>query len=180
MPVTISPKYWAEHMGLPYHQSQIRELEMPKERPKGDFFALSSGSRNFLRYGYGDLLKEKRNYKVLHRMWPGTQRLLMWGDPLMAAAYSRASRFCGSDGIEICEPLSFKGRKGSGLPGGRTGYSDASLVPEHDWQKYSYTYRIWGRMLFNPKTDPEVFLREPINPNYQQAQIGRASCRERV
>ena len=52
---------------------------------------------------------------MLHRMWPGTQRLLMWGDPVMKLRRSgRASSFCGSDGIEICEPLSFKGRKGSG------------------------------------------------------------------
>ncbi len=169
MPVTISPKYHAEHMGLPYHQSQIRQLEMPKPLPKGNFFALSSGSRSFLRYGYGDLLKEKRSYKILHRMWPGTQRLLLWGDPLMAAAYSRASNFCGSDGVEICEPLSFKGRKGSGLPGGRTGYADASLVPARDWQKYAFTYRVWGRHLYNPDTDPEVLLREPIGAGYQQA-----------
>jgi hypothetical protein len=169
MPVTISPKYWAEHMGLPYHQTQIRQLEMPKELAKGNFFALSSGSRSFLRYGYGDLLKEKRNYRVLHRMWPGTQRLLMWGDPLMAAAYSRASSFCGSDGIEICEPLSFKGRKGSGLPGGRTGYADASLIPAQDWKKYTYTYRVWGRLLYNPDTAPEVLQREPVDQLFQQA-----------
>ena len=169
MPVTISPKYWAEHMGLPYHQGSIRQLEMPKPRPKGDFFALSSGSRSFLRYGYGDLLKEGRKYKVLHRMWPGTQRLLLWGDPAMAAAYGRASSFCGSDGIEICEPLSFKGRKGSGLPGGRTGYADPSLVPQHDWQKYAYTYRVWGRLLYNPDTDPAVLSREMKTPAYAKA-----------
>jgi hypothetical protein len=24
MPITISPKYWAEHMGMPYHQAGIR------------------------------------------------------------------------------------------------------------------------------------------------------------
>jgi hypothetical protein len=169
MPVTISPKYWAEHMGLPYHQTQIRQLEMPQEKPKGDFFALSSGSRSFLRYGYGDLLKEKRTYKVLHRMWPGTQRLLLWGDPVMAAAYSRASSFCGSDGIEICEPLSFKGRKGAGLPGGRTGYAGTTLIPRQDWKKYSYTYRVWGRMLENPDTAPEVLQREPVDQLYQMA-----------
>ena len=29
MPITLSPKYWAEHLGLPYQQSSIRELEMP-------------------------------------------------------------------------------------------------------------------------------------------------------
>ena len=28
MPVKISPKYWAEHQGLGYHQAAIRELEI--------------------------------------------------------------------------------------------------------------------------------------------------------
>ena len=88
---------------------------------------LSAGSRSFLRYGYGDLLREDRRWGVLHRIWPGTQRLLIWGDPLTAAAYSRAFSFCGSDGVEIMEPLSFKGRRGSGIAGGRCAYADASL-----------------------------------------------------
>ena len=89
---------------------------------------MSSGSRSFTRYGYADLLREDRRYGILHRIWPGTQRLLLWGDPVTAAAYSRAFSFCGSSGVEIFEPLSFKGRRGSGLVGGnRTGYADASL-----------------------------------------------------
>ena len=79
--------------------------------------ALSSGTRSFLRYGYGDLLREDRQWKVVHRIWPGTQRLLLWGDPEFAAGYSRAFGFCGSNGVEIMEPLSFKGRRGSGLRG---------------------------------------------------------------
>ena len=48
-------------------------------------------------------------WSVIHRIWPGTQRLLLSGDPLTTAAYSRAFSFCGSDGVEIMEPLSFKG-----------------------------------------------------------------------
>ena len=32
MPYKISSKYWAEHMGLGYHQAAIRELEMPARR----------------------------------------------------------------------------------------------------------------------------------------------------
>ncbi len=160
MPVTISPKFWAEHMGLPYHQADIRELEKPRS-DRGGLMSLSAGSRNFLRYGYGDLLREKRPYNVLHRIWPGTQRLLLWGDPAYAAAYSRAMSFCGSAGVEIFEPLSFKGRKGSGLPGGRDAYADASLkVAGGDWQKYLYTYRLWGRLLYNPATEPEVWQRQ--------------------
>ena len=107
-------------------------------------FALSAGSRSFLRYGYGDLLREDRRYGVLHRIWPGTQRLLLWGDPALAAGYGRASSFCGSDGIELCEPLSFKGRIGSGRPGGRNAYADKSLEASgEDWRS-TFTHTVFG------------------------------------
>ena len=160
MPVVISPKFWAEHMGMPYHQAAIRELEMPPEgKADKGVFALSNGSRKFLRYGYGDLLVEGRKYGILHRIWPGTQRVLLWGDPKFAAAYGRASSFCGDQGVEWFEPLSFKGRKGSGRPGGRCGYADASLNPKFDWQKFAYTYRVWGRLIYNPDADPDQWRR---------------------
>ncbi len=160
MPIKISPKYWAEHMGLGYHQAAIRELEMPREDdPSDKLFRLSNGSRRFMRYGYGDLFQDGRKYDVLFRMWPGTQRMLLWGDPAMAAAYGHASHFCGASGVELCEPLFFKGREGTGLPGGRCGYADASLKPKADWQKYQYTYRIWGQLLYNPNADPGQWRR---------------------
>ena len=170
--VNISPKFWAEHMGLPYHQAAIRPTELPT-RPRGTgLFAQSSGARSFLRYGYGDLLTEDRKYGILHRIWPGTQRVLLWGDPKFAAAYSRAGSFCGSLGHEIFDPLSFKGRKGSGLPGGRDGYADLSLrAPGGDFEKYRYTYRLWGRMLYNPDTQPEVWQRQLRN-DYGTAATG--------
>lgn len=161
MPVNVSAKYWAEHMGLPYHQASIRELELPPKgrKPEG-FMTLSGGSRRFLRYGYGDLLREDRRYGVLYRIWPGTQRLLLWGDPAMAAGYGRCAHFCGCLGVELFEPLSFKGRKGSGLSGGRDGYADVSLRPAGgDWEKYLYTYRLVGRLLYNPDADPETWRR---------------------
>jgi hypothetical protein len=157
MPLIISPKYIAEHMGLPYHQAGIRELEMPpKNKQDSGFFAKSSGSRSFLRYGYGDLLQDDRKYGVLHRIWPGTQRMLVWGDPVMAAGFGREAAFCGSSGLELFEPLSFKGRKGSGLPGGRCGYADASLAPKWDWQKFDVTCRVWGKQLYQPGSTVEV------------------------
>lgn len=168
LPVNISPKFWAEHMGLPYHQSSIRELEMPK-KAANSFFAISFGSRNFMRYSYGDLFNEDRRHGILFRVWPGTQRLLLWGSPEMAAAYSRAFQFCGSKGVELCEPLSFKGRKGGGLPLGRTAYADKSLQPHWDWQKYLYTYRVWGRALYNPDN-----VAEPAE-RYLRKQFGSAA-----
>jgi hypothetical protein len=48
MPLTVSPKYWAEHMGLPYHQADIRALEVPRtDRQATGLMRLSSGERSF-------------------------------------------------------------------------------------------------------------------------------------
>lgn len=159
LPVTMSPKFWGEHLGMPYHQADIRKLEKPRSEDKPGLMALSEGTRSFLRYGYGDLLADDRKWKVVHRIWPGTQRVLLWGDPTFAAAYSKAFSFCGSNGVEIMEPLSFKGRRGSGHAGSRCGYADASCDPHWDWQKYEYSTRIWGRLLYNPATQPAVWQR---------------------
>ncbi len=150
MPVSMAPKFWAEHLGMPYHQAAIRELEW-SDHPETD--------RRFLRYGYGDYLRDDRKYGIVHRIWPGTQRHLLWGDPAMAAGYGRAFNFCGSLGVELCEPLSFKGRMGSGKPGGRNAYADKSLDPPHDWEKFRYQYRVWGRSIYNPDTDPDGWKR---------------------
>jgi hypothetical protein len=161
MPIKVSPKFSAEHMGLGYHQADIRELEwpLPDATDKGTF-ALSSGSRRFLRYGYGDLFQEGKSFNVLFRLWPGTQHILLMGDPATAAAYGRMSSFCGAAGLEIFEPLTFKGRQGSGIAGSRCAYLDESLDPgKDDWQKFEYTYRVWGRCLYNPNTESEVWKR---------------------
>ena len=129
LPVTISPKFWAEHLGLPYHQAAIRPTELPQAGPRQRTVcakraepAVSSAMAT------ATCCREDRRYEIVHRVWPGTQRVLLWGDPVFAAAYSRAFSFCGSQGCEIFDPLSFKGRKGSGLPGGRDGYADSSLA----------------------------------------------------
>jgi hypothetical protein len=159
-PVRVSPKFWAEHLGMTYHQADIRALEVPKPGHEATgLMKLSSGSRSFLRYGYGDLLREDRSWSVIHRIWPGSQRLLTWGDPLTAAAYSRAFQFCGSDGAEICEPLTFKGRRGSGIAGDRCAYADPTLRPRWDWEKYVYGHRVWGRLLYNPDSAPDPWRR---------------------
>lgn len=157
MPVKVSPKFWAEHMGMPYHQADIRDQEVPKpDHRDSGLMALSTGSRSFTRYGYADLMREDRRFEILWRIWPGTQRLLTWADPVFAAGYSRAFQFCGSSGVEIMEPLSFKGRRGSGLAGGRCAYADASLRPRWDWEKYLDTYRVWGRKLYDPDARVDV------------------------
>jgi len=184
MPVKVSPKFWAEHMGMPYHQADIRDQEVPKagHRDSG-LMALSAGSLSFTRYGYADLMREDRRFDILWRIWPGTQRLLLWADPVFAGAYSRAFQFCGSTGVEIMEPLSFKGRRGSGQAvagtAGRCAYADASLRPRWDWEKYLETYRVWGQKLYNPdesvKVDPALAAVSRILPIVTTAHLPSAA-----
>ena len=149
----ISPKFWAEHMGMPYHQADIRELERPKAG-KASERADEAQRRlaQFLRYGYGDLLREDRKWSVMHRIWPGTQRLLLVGRSAQPRPPTRApSASAAATASEICEPLSFKGRRGSGIAGDRCAYADTSLRPRWDWEKYVYGHRVWGRLLYNPE-----------------------------
>lgn len=162
MPVKLGAKYSAEHQSLGYNQTDIRALEIPHGSISGHdatLFSVSGGARLFTRYGFGDFLHEQASYKVLFRSWPGTQHHLLSADPEMAAGYSRTSSFCGAAGLELMEPLTFKGREGSGEPGGRCAYADKTLNPDLDWQKYEYYYRVWGRRLYDPSADPEAWRR---------------------
>ena len=150
--VTVSPKYTAEHMGLPYHQTSIRKQELPPKKQVDKKWIFSEGKRKFLRYSYGDLLSNNRKFDILFRIWPGTQRILIWGDSDLARGYGQHSTFCNSLGVELCEPLSFKGRMGTGIKNGRFNYSVKQLRTKYDWQKYLFTYKIWGRCTYNYET----------------------------
>jgi len=160
MPVKLGAKYSAEHQSLGYQQADIRALEIPNvvHEALGPF-AVSSGARSFTRYGYADFLKAGSKYKVLFRLWPGTQRHLLSADPEMAAAYGRTAHFCGAVGLDLMEPLTFKGREGSGHTGGRCAYADATLNPTADWEKFELYYRVWGRRLYDPDANPEGWRR---------------------
>jgi hypothetical protein len=157
MPLKLGAKYSAEHQSLGYNQADIRALEIPNPNHKDDqkLFSLSGGSRLFTRYGYGDFFHTDSQAQILFRLWPGSQRHLLCADPELASAFGRTSHFCGAAGIDLMEPLTFKGREGSGHPGGRCAYADESLNPKADWQKFEYYYRVWGRRLYNPDADIE-------------------------
>jgi hypothetical protein len=166
LPVNLSPKFWAEHLGMPYHQAAIRELEMPVAGRRGaGLMTLSEGSRVFTRYGYADLLRGDRQYTVRHRVFSGTQRILLSVDPEWTAVYARRFRFCGSTGADLMEPLTCRGRRGTGAIGGRRdGYVDLSLATRWDWEKYADWYRTWGRLMYDPDESASLASRAQASP----------------
>jgi hypothetical protein len=59
------------------------------------------------------------------------------------------------------EPLTCRGRRGTGVPGTRrSGYAEQALEPQWDWEKYTYWYRVWGRLTYNPDADRAAWTRE--------------------
>lgn len=159
--VAISPKYWAEHQGLPYHQASVRPLEKARPANEDGLRGVTQNERRFTRYGYGDFLGEERDYDVIFRVWPGSQRFLIWADPEIFAGYGRLSTLGGALGAELCEPLTFRGRKDTGRDGlPRDLYVDPSLsLGRDDWRKYSYEYRLWGRLMYDPSAPAGSLLR---------------------
>ena len=170
MPVNLAPKFSAEHLGMPYHQAAIRELEMPVAGRTGKgLMTLSEGARVFTRYGYADLLKEKRAYTVRYRIFSGTQRILMSASAEAASAYGRAFQFCGATGADIMEPLTCRGRRGTADDSRRSGYISAKFEPQWDWQKYLLWYRSFGRAMYDPQVDRAVAARPFGNARQGQA-----------
>jgi hypothetical protein len=166
LPLTVSPKFSAEHMGLPYHQAAMREQDrLPTEHDretegKASFMNVCEGTRPFTRYSYGDFLREDRPYDIVFRVWPGTQRVLLWGDPALAAGFGRNAGIAGSEGLEWCEPLSLEGREGTGHPGARRdGWADPSVATADDWERHAYSFRLIGRLLYDPDASPEGWRR---------------------
>jgi hypothetical protein len=182
MPVNVSPKYWAEHLGMPYHQTAIRDLEMPVAGQTGKgLMTLSEGARSFTRYGYADLLRTDRRYTVRHRIFAGTQRLLLSGDPASTAAYGRMFSFCNSTGFDVMEPLTCRGRRGTGRTGTtRSGYIDDQLETRWDWEKYGYWYRVWGRLTYHPDADATQWQRQFFEHPHADALIGSLARASRI
>jgi hypothetical protein len=186
LPLTVSPKFSAEHMGLPYHQAAMREQDrLPTEHDretegKASFMNVCEGTRPFTRYSYGDFLREDRPYDVVFRIWPGTQRVLLWGDPAMAAGFGRNASIAGTEGLEWCEPLSLEGREGTGHPGARRdGSADPTPATADDWERHAYSFRLMGRLLYDPDASPDGWrrwLRASHGPAAEPAEAALASA----
>lgn len=140
--VTVSTKFWCEHMGLPFHPTIEDDLYRES------------------RYGYGAMLYKPRKYRVIYRLWTvGSQRLLLWGDSDYAARFARSCTLGGGEGFEVFAPLSNKGFGND--PGNWSILADQRLNHfKHEYERYWLFYQVFGRAGYNPGTTPAVWSRE--------------------
>jgi hypothetical protein len=142
LPVTVSTKFWCEHLGLPFHPTTQDPLY--------------SASR----YGYGTLLKRPRNYQIAYQLWnQGSNRLFVWGDPAYAARFIESCVLGDGVGFEVFAPLSNRGW------GNEPGAWRLLARPElesttWDFERYWHFYGLFGRLGYNPKTPARVWERE--------------------
>ena len=119
MPVTLGAKYSAEHQSLGYNQADIRALEIPNPNHHDDAEAVQPERRFAIVHALRlRRLSSRKAARPRSSTACGRERSATCSraDPEMAAAYGRTSHFCGAVGIDLMEPLTFKGREGSGHP----------------------------------------------------------------
>ena len=89
----------------------------------------------------------------------GSHRLFLWGDPEYVRRFAPTTTFQNASGFEICAPLSQKGI--GNAPGAWRVLKDKNR--EHytwEFERYWSTYRLFGRLTYNPDTADEIWLRD--------------------
>ena len=87
--------------------------------------------------------------------------MLLWGDPAFAAAYGRAMIFCGSRRrASSASRCSSRGARARACPAAATATPTRRCAPPAAISRNTaYTYRLWGRLLYNPDAEPESWRR---------------------
>ncbi len=142
--IIISPKYWMEQMGMPFHPTHInRENQLDR------------------RHGYSDLLRYPRTYDFYWRLWNGgSTRILLWGDPDYARRFAASTHLYDGTGFDVNEPLA---TKMAAQPHAQKPFD--LLKPQYryydyEFERYWHFYQVFGRLGYNPDTAPEVWQRE--------------------
>ncbi|MDR2020167.1 MAG: hypothetical protein LBQ14_05300 [Treponema sp.] len=152
LPVEVATKFWCEHAALPYHLSVMRREELERL----DNFNFSR------RYSYANMLKKPRYYDMIFRLWNyGSTNLFIWGDADYARRFSLACGLSGSAGFQINTPLALKYNH---EPWHREAWHTFAKeeLRSGNWedQRYWMWYTVYGRLGYNPDTDPAVWQDE--------------------
>ncbi|HSJ72564.1 MAG TPA: hypothetical protein VLA29_13070, partial [Acidimicrobiia bacterium] len=147
IPMRLSMKYWAEHLGAPY-QAAMQEPA----------------------YSYADFLRRGRPYDIVYQVWTlGSHRHFVWGDPGFVRTFARSLRLGDGIGFEIAPPLAQKGY--GNQPG-----AWRILTPDYEyytweWERYWSFYLLFGRLTYNAASGAESWsrrLRERFGADWQK------------
>lgn len=139
--VRMSTKYWMEQMGLPFHPTHTNRVT----------------DNSYRRHGYADMLNYEEHYPVFYRIWGGTTRVLLWGDPEYARRFAATTHIHDGAGFGVNEPLTTKmhaqphDAKPFDLLKPQFRYYD------YEFQRYWNFYQTFGRIGYNPSTPAEVW-----------------------
>lgn len=139
VPLRLSSKFWAEHMGRPYPPAET-----------------------FPNYSYLNFLRKPRPYEFFWEIWAlGSNRLLLWGDPEHVRRAAGTLTLSGTEGFEIDEPLA---QKGFGNRPGKWGIFTPAHADrvfwKYEFERYWLFYLLWGRLTYDPKTPERVWRKE--------------------
>ncbi|HTF30660.1 MAG TPA: hypothetical protein VK625_17520, partial [Flavitalea sp.] len=139
--IRMSTKYWMEQMGLPFHPTHTNRIT----------------DNNYRRHSYGDMLNYEENYKVFYRVWGGTTRVLLWGDPVYAKRFAASTHIHDGAGFGMNEPLTTKmhaqphDAKPFDLLKPKYRYYD------YEFERYWHFYQVFGRIGYNPAASSEIW-----------------------
>jgi hypothetical protein len=140
----ISPKYWMEQLGMPFHPTHINRPDQMNRR-----------------HTYSDMLSYPQKYKLYWRLWNGgTTRILLWGDPEYARRFAESTHLYDGTGFDVNEPLATKmeaqphDAKPFDLLKPQYRYYD------YEFERYWHYFQVYGRMGYNPQTSPDVWQKE--------------------
>ncbi|MFN7922190.1 MAG: hypothetical protein U0Q16_18955 [Bryobacteraceae bacterium] len=140
----VNTKYWMEQVGLPFHPTHV-----------------NTQNQHDRRHGYADLLRYPQRYRVQWQLWTGgTTRLLLWGDPEYVRRFAASARLYDGNSFELNEMLATKmlGEKHDQPP--LAILEDRYRYYDYEFERYWAFYRMWGRLSYDPRTDPEVWRSE--------------------
>ena len=144
LPFRITTKYWMEQLGMPFHPTHINPQNQRDRR-----------------HGYADLMPYPKRYDLHWRVWSGgTARFLLWGDPEYVRRFVDNAQIYGGNSFEVNEMLA---TKMLGEPHDEEPFQLHTPTYRHydyEFQRYWHYYQVWGRVSYNPQTDPEIWQRE--------------------
>ncbi|MCY7359685.1 MAG: hypothetical protein LH609_19965 [Rudanella sp.] len=137
----INTKYWIEQMGMPYPPTQVNPDKSP------------------IRHSFAHLLQYPQKYRMNWQLWSGgTSRILLWGDPDYARRFAESTHLYDGDGFEINEPLA---TKMEAQPHDEKPFNLLNAPYRYyEFERYWHFFRVFGRLGYNPKTDPAVWHNE--------------------